>query len=219
MRRWLVLLLMLVPLVAHAGTQDIREYVLFNGSNTSAAVDTVEQESRWFPVYGASRVVIRIWSANTSAWTAADSTFADSITTWKVLLSDSTGNILTSLGGQTIPGARDSLMLDMLVAADNPDTTRIGLGCKPVPFQRAIAAAKTGSGILSTIYPIGAEFIAGSLANATPDASGVFMKQYMKIRWQPLRRMTEGGRLSTTGKRTVGIRGLRMRAYVIYGNK
>lgn len=212
------LLMLAWPAAPFAGSQDIREYVLFNGSNTSAAIDTVEQQSPWFAVKGASRVIIRLWSANTSAWTAADSTYADSVTTWKVLVSDSTGFTVTSLAGQTIPSMGDSLMFDMSVTADNPDTSRVGIGCKPLPINKAIAAAKTGSGITSTIYPVGAAFIGGTLVHS-PDAEGVFAKQYMRVRWQPLRRMTEGGRLSTAGKRTVGIRGLRMKAMVYYPNR
>jgi len=212
-------LLVLIAWPSHAGNSEVREYTLFNGSNTSAAVDTLEQASPWFAVKGASRVIVRLWSANTSAWTAADSIYADSVTTWKVLLSDSVCCYVTSVTGQTVPSMGDSLQFDMAVAADNADTSRVGIGCKPLPINKAIAAAKTGSGITSTIFPLGASFIAGTIINATPDAQSTFAKQYMRIRWQPLRRMTEGGRLSTTGKRTVGIRGLKMKAYVYYPNK
>jgi hypothetical protein len=215
--RWLVGVALALALASpsYAGNPDVREIILFNGSNTSAAVDTLEQASPWFQVQGAVRVDVRIWSANTSAWTAADSIYADSITTWKVALSDSICCTSVDYYGQTIASAADSLMFDMaIVAANNPDTALAGIACKPLPINKPIAAAKSGSGIISTIYPVTPSWIASN--NIFVNQVGIFPKRFMRIRWQPLRRMTEGGRLSTAGIRTRGIRGLKMRAYVYY---
>lgn len=217
MKKWLVLSLMLLSAPAWAGNPDIREVILYNGSNTSAAVDTVEQASPWFQVQGAVRVDIRIWSANTSAWTAADSVYADSITTWKIAFSDSICCTSVDYYGRTVASAADSVMFNMAIAAaNNPDTALVGVACLPLPINKPIAAAKSGSGIISTIYPVTPSWIASN--NIFVNQAGIFPKRFMRIRWQPLRRMTEGGRLSTAGIRTQGIRGLRMRAYIYYGN-
>jgi len=164
-------------------------------------------------VRGASRVVIRLWSANTSAWTGADSIYADSVTTFKALFSDSMGLTVTSPTNQTIPSAADSVMVDLAVT--NPDTATTSIAASRLPINKPLAAAKNGSGWITTVYP--ALSVAG-LAGAT-DFPSVFGKQYMRIRVTPARRQTEGGRLSTSGKKTVGIRGLRGRAYVYYPNK
>jgi hypothetical protein len=198
------------PVSSIAGNEWNRELVIFGGGNTSAAVDTAELASPWFPVRGASRVVVRLWSANTSAWTAGDSTYSDSLTTFKVLLSDSLCCQVTDLNGVRSASAADSFQVDLAVT--NPDTSTVGIGAKPLPISRPLAAAKSGSGVISVIYPT-----APSLG--APDYTGVFGKQYMRIRTQALRRKTEGGRLSTSGKQTVGIRGLRGRVYVYYRNK
>jgi len=203
---------------AQAGNLELRPIVLHNGSNTSAAIDTAEQQTPWFSVRGSTQVLLRMWSANTSAWTGADSTFADSLTTFKVLLSDSLCCTVTGPTGQTLLSAADSVMFDMSVATSNPDTS-VGSSvmAQPLPINKAISAAKTGSGFIVRIYP-SSMLRVGTVA-VNPDGIAVFPKQYMRIRWQPLRRMTEGGRLSTTGKRTVGIRGFKMVAYPLYENK
>lgn len=207
--------MLLLATTVFGGDPDYREVILFNGSNTSAAVDTVEQASPWFYVLGASRVDIRIWSANTSAWTAADSVYADSIITWKILFSDSISNTSPGFyGTRQEPAAADSIMIDAAVTI--PDTASVGVGCKPLPINKPIAAAKTGSGIISTIYPVKPPMTTAVSQVIPQDEAGVFPKQWMRIRWQPLRRMTEGGRLSTAGIRTQGIRGLKMRARIFY---
>ena len=218
MNRWLrtlfatlmLLDLLVTPAITWARDALLHEVILFNGENTSAAVDTVEQASPWFEVKGASRVDIRIWSGNTSAWTAADSIYSDSLTTFKVLLSDS---ICCTVNGR--PSMGDSVMFDMAIAAQNPDTAGFGIVALRLPINKAIAPAKTGSGRVTSIFPD------PSLPDlpAAADAQAVFIKKWMRIRWQPLRRNTEGGRLSTEGKRTAGIRGLKMRGYTYYPNK
>lgn len=228
MRWWAVVAALFVAAPALSG-QYVNEYVLFNGSNTSAAVDTLELASPWFPVQHASRIVIRLWSANTSAWTAADSTFADSLTTFRVAYSDSLGGLVNDLGAPVRGAATpklaaiggDSVQVDYAVGSNNPDTSAAGPGtmtaAKPLPINRALAGTKNGSGIIAVITPV---IVASSVSTQiVPDYSGYFYKKWARIRVTPLRRMTEGGRLSTQGIRTVGVRGLRGRAYVYYGNK
>jgi hypothetical protein len=212
-------LLVLVALpTAHAGNLELRPIILHNGSNTSAAIDTVEQQTPWFSVRGATQVLVRMWSANTSAWTAADSIYTDSLTTFKVLLSDSLCCTVTGPTGQTILSAADSVMFDMSVAASSPDTSSgAGVMAQPLPINKPLAAAKNGSGIVCRIYPAAMLRIGAAFVN--PDGIAIFPKQFMRIRWQPNRRNTEGGRLSTTGKRTEGIRGFKMVAYPLYENK
>lgn len=213
------LLVLMVPIGGlRAGNQEMREVVLYGGGNTSAAVDTLELPSPWFSVRGASRVVIRLWSANTSAWTAADSIYADSVVTFKALFSDSVGLIVTSPTGQTIQSAADSVMVDFTVT--NPDTATTSTEASRLPINKPLAAAKNGSGWITTILPVlSVAAVADTAIAAVADFPGVFGKSFMRIRVTPLRRMTEGGRLSTAGKRTVGIRGLRGRAYIYFPNR
>lgn len=212
---------------ARSGAMDVREYVLFNGSNTSAAVDTLELASPWFPIQHASRIVVRLWSANTSAWTSADSTFTDSITTFRVAYSDSAFGRVVNLGptgggtGQSAPVGGDSTQVDYAIGTSNPDTSAAGPGtmtaAKPLPINRPLAGTKNGSGLITVITPV---IVASSVSTQiVPDYSGYFYKKMARIRVTPLRRLTEGGRLSTAGIRTAGIRGLRGRVLVYYGNK
>jgi hypothetical protein len=183
---------------------------IFNGS----AADTSEQQSSWFWVRGAVRVDLRVWSANTSDWTGADSVYSDSIATWKIALSDSICCIGTDYRGKYVASAADSMMFDMTLTASNPETSFVGFGCDPLPIKKPISAAKTGSGFISTVYPVKPAWIASK--DIAVNQRGVFTKQYMRIRWQPFNRMTEGGRLSTEGIRTQGIRGLRILATIYY---
>lgn len=213
----LMVMFVIGPRAARSGSRRVEHVFLFNGSNTSAAVDTAEQPSPWFYVRGASRVIIRVWSANTSAWTSTDSIYSDSLTTWKVLLSDSICCTVTDTRGKTIGSAADSLMIDMSTALSNPDTASVGIGAFPLPINKPLASAKSGSGRTVTIYPVGAAPFSASFTSVTPPL-GVFGKGWMRIRTQASRRNTEGGRLSTSGKRTVGINGLRMIADVYYDN-
>lgn len=211
---FVAVLLSLLALPALAGNESIKEYVLFGGSNVSASADTSEMASPWFNVKGASRVEIRFWSANTSAWTAADSTFSDSLATFKVLLSDSICCNVVGPSGIAASSAADSIIYDFAVT--NPDTAKgVGIGAKPLPINRPLAPAKSGSGFVTVIYPV----ISTALAANAPDFGGIIAKDYMRIRTEAVRRMTEGGRLSTAGIRTVGIRKLRGRALVYFKNK
>lgn len=199
-----------------ASNAGMKEFVLFGGSNTSAAVDTAELATPWIPIRGATRVILRFWSANTAAWTSTDSTFVDSLTTFKLLFSDSMCCYVTRPDGFVGTSAADSIQFD-LATSSSFDSTTFGVIARPLPINRPLAASKSGSGFITVIAPV--QPLAGATASPVyPDPSGVFGKQFMRIRTQALRRMTEGGRLSTAGKRTVGINKLRGRAYVYYDN-
>ncbi len=204
---------------AQAGNLNMPEIILHNGSNTSAAVDTVEQQTPWFKVGGATQVIVRMWSASTSAWTGADSIYTDSLTTFKVLLSDSMCCTVTGPTGQTLLSAADSVMFDMSVVASNPDSTSgASVMCQPLPINKPLAAAKTGSGLIARIYPNSMMRVGVAIVN--PDGIAKFPKQYMRIRWQPNRRRTiSGGSEATVPNRVVGIRGFKMRATPVYENR
>lgn len=184
---------------AHAGGRVIREYVLFGGSNT----DSTEQASAWIPVFGASKIYIRTWSGK-AAWSAttdADSTFSDSITTFKAVFTDSTP--------VNYRAAAETLLVNSIF----PDTSGALVIFGNRPINKELRGPSNGSGIIAMIVPT----LAPAAAN-TADVSGIIAKHYMRIRVTPLRRSTQGGTSSTTGKRVNGLRLFRMRAYVVYDN-
>ena len=57
---------LLIAASVAAGNLEVKPYVLFGGSNTSAAVDTVEQVSPWIPIRGAQRIILRTWTVKSA---------------------------------------------------------------------------------------------------------------------------------------------------------
>ena len=211
---------LVVAIPGFGGTQNPMHFVLFAGGNP----DSTEQPSIWIPVYGASRVVIKTWSEHV-AWAAdnADSTRSDSLTTFDVLLSDSVlfiardslGTTVTSRSG--IPRVSGShgepypMCADSIVVAAG-DSAKSGVVVGSRPINKELRAPSNGTGLVTVIGPV----VAGA---ATADPNGMIAKSYLRIRCTPLRRMTVSGFSSTQGKRVNGLKGLRMHAYVYYGNK
>lgn len=187
-----------------AGQQEIKDYALFGGSNT----DTTELSSNWVPIRGARFVIIKTWSTHV-AFTAlnADSSFSDSLTTFKVLFSDS---ILTAW--PSLPFGADSIVLDPTVAATATDSVFKGVGVfGPLPINKQLRAPFNASGIVTKVYPITAGLL-------TIDQGGVLEPAYMRVKVTPLRRATAPTQTATVPHRIEGLKGFRMRALVVYEN-
>lgn len=209
MSRLLLLLLMLVPLIAEAGNLEIRTYTLFGGSNT----DSLEQRSAWIPVFGANRVIIRTYTTH-AAFSASgvDSAFSDSVTTFRMLFSDSISTFVNSR-----PVAADSFLVDPAVG--NADSTTVGMFARSLPINKPLRAPSNGSGLITWVMPAVIAGIPGSATSVTVYGENNIPKQFMRITVTPLRRNTVSGNTSTQGIRVNGLKGLKMIAYVVYINK
>ena len=200
MRAWKLAVLGL--LVASTAFADVfvREEVLFGGSDT----DTLEQVSPWIYVRGANRVEIQTWSAKAAFHlsTDADSTFSDSIAVFKVAFSDS----IVSMTPRYV--AADSVVLTTATVTTS-DTSSKMVGVANPPLQEQLRGPANGSGIYTTVYAT----IPGSVGVY---GDGGIRPKYMRVLVTPLRRSTVGGFLMTGGKRVVGLKGLRMKANVVW---
>lgn len=190
-----MVLLMLVPLISYGGRQNIRRFYLYG-----ATTDTTQQVTRWFPVRGAAKVLIRT-SSNTSLFSTTDSVYCDSIGVFQVLTSDSVSFIA---GNFTY--AADSVVITS--AGATTDSIK-GIGMNYLPVLKVLYAGATGSGRYTQIYPL----------STNSSIEQTFAAQWMRIKFTPNTRLTFGGLASTQGIRTQGIRGLRMDALVIYDNE
>ena len=189
--------------VGMAGSQDLHPYTLFGGSN----VDSTEKISVWIPVRGASRIIIRTWSAKAAfhASTDADSTFSDSIAVFKVAFTDSLRNSNPAIAG-------DSTVITTATVS-NVDTTSKMVAVMHPPLQEALRGPGNGSGIMTWVMPV-------TPGLATADNNGIITTQYMRVLITPLRRMTAGTSSAVSaGKRVNGLKGLRMIAYVYRVNQ
>jgi len=199
-----LLLLSIHPRPVKAGKPEIQTYALFGGSD----VDSLEQPSAWFPVYGARRIIIKTHSDHTAfSGTEADTTLSDSIATWKTLFSDSMCCLVVGIDGRTRTSAADSLV----ITGTATDTTK-NAGVYGVAVNKILRSPANGSGVMTVIYPVKRN----SDGVAVPDDDGVITSEFCRIRVTPLRRNTITGGQSTAGKRVNGLAGLRMRAYVVY---
>jgi hypothetical protein len=197
---------------AGSGERVIKEFTLFGGSN----VDSTEQASNWIPIWGASRVVIKTWTTMTAFDKAgADSLFADSLAGFKVLLSDS----LIGVNADNFPVCADSVVLPVTVVGD---TARFMAGAVPMPINKVLRAPANGSGLITVVFPTrpGGTAEPGRIG----EDNALMMKRYMRIRCTPLRRSTALTSEQSTcngiasGCRVNGLKGFRMKAYVIYHN-
>lgn len=212
----------LAALPAIAGNQDIHPYDLFPGGNT----DSTEQASRWITVRGAAKVYIRIWTTH-AAFTGTgsgdvDSTFADSLVGFRLLLSDSVSFLgRDSLGTLVTARSTMSNVGAFPVCADSFEVPITGIGDTlvksvrywPAPVNRALRAPATGSGFYTVVTP-------ARIAQGSPsDPDAIIPAQYLRVRCTPLRRLTAQMSQSTTGARVNGLKGFKMTAYVVYDNK
>ena len=220
MRKLLAVVAMLaLPAMVQAQADESRRFILFNGANT----DTNEQASPWINVRGARRILIRTWSTHAAftmvgadtcnggfllAATDVDSIYTDSLSTFRAIFSDSLESTISDFNGSASPLARDSIVVDIAVATS--DTSKVGIKGYPHPITKALRGPTNGWGIVTTIYPVAATL-------GAPDYSGHIPKGYMRIRVTPTTRLTVCGGQSTAGKRTAGLKGLNMVAYVYYG--
>jgi hypothetical protein len=207
MKRWIALLVaagLIAAGSAHAGNLEVQKVTLFGGSDT----DSTEQVSNWFPVRGAKRVIIRLWSGKAAfhASTDADSTFSDSIAVFKVGFTDSIGHAVS-----TGPAAGDSVVITTATVA-NIDTTTKMIGVWHPPLQEALRGPANGSGLITWVLPV-------TPGLATADNDGFIAPLYMRVYLTPLRRMTVTGGQSTAGKRVNGLKKLRGQALVIFDTK
>ena len=201
------LLLVFLAQVVSAGNLDVRKYVLFGGSDT----DSLEQQSIVIPVRGAQRVILRTWSTHLAFGGNADSAKADSFQAFKVAFSDSVTGFETGPNGQSYPVAADSVVITT-TALSTVDTTSKMVAVIHPPLQEALRAPGNGSGIMTWVVPTTPGLV-------TADNNGFIAPQYMWVLVTPLRRNTANGTTSTQGLRVNGLRGLRMEALVIHGNK
>lgn len=204
MKRWIARLMLLVaalPLLG-AGQEETRTFVLFGGSD----VDSTEQVSPWIPVRGANRILIRTWSGKAAFHDEEDpdSTFSDSIQTFRVAFTDSVKSTNPLVGADSV--VVNAVSLTVL------DTTSKMVAVHSPPLQEALRGPGNGSGIYTQVTPT----IPGGVGVY---GDGSIAPQYMRVLITPLRRNTVTGGQSTEGKRVNGLKGLRMQALVIYKNK
>ena len=209
-------------------------FMLYDGSAlwSAAADSTAAKSSHWFPVRGASRVVIRLLSAGAGAHTGADSQFVDSLAVVSYLFSDtvsfiardSAGTVVTASSlipttsdhGPAYPICGDSVMVTATATnATVGDSAykMVAIGWPPV--LKRLRSASSGGGV----YTIVAAAIPPGAAAPSIYGDGTIMPQYMKLRVTPAIRMTTAGFSSTAGIRTKGVRGLRGWATVYYRDK
>ena len=212
---------------AMSGSTIIQEIELFNVTATAAATDTAEFASRWFNVQGANRVLFRAFSSTAAfSLTSADSDYVDSVQTFSVLFSDSVlfmavdslGTIVTArstiprtagVHGEPFPMCADSVMLTNAAKFDTL-LKQVGLNISLV--NRPLRAPGNGSGTFAMSTPLVPTAF-------TAYGDGGFGPKYMRVRWVALRRNTPNGGQSTTGERAIGLKSMRMWAYVIHTNK
>lgn len=208
-RQWTAALVMLVLAglagtdAAMSGNQEMKKYLMIAGDT-----DSTEQATRWIPIRGAARVILRTWSTHAGFGSNADSTKVDSIAGWRVLFSDSICCYVTGPEGGTIASAADSIVN----AAAAADTANYGIGIYELPVNKPLRGAVNGSGIMTFVAPIqpGSLLAPGGL---------VLGKDFMRIRFTPRRRSTGATSEATVPNRTNGLRGIRMIAYVVYDSR
>lgn len=199
-------LLLVLALPAFAGDLSIARWVLFSGSNTSAAVDTVEQASQWFPIQGATRIFFRTWTAKAafSATTDADSNFADTISSFRVAFTDSVSSTNPLIAGDSVVIASTN--------ATQIDTLTAEAMVIHSPINEPLRGPANGSGVITWLMPV-------TPGLATADNNGYLAKRYARVFYTPLTRKTVSGALSTSPNRTRGLKGLRMDGYVVRANR
>lgn len=201
---------------ANAGGPRMERYQLFYGGDT----DSTERWSRLIPVQGATMVVIRLWSTHLAfsagASPTADSSFSDSVVTFKIGMSD-TVRVVSGVSQAVRYGSLapvDSVEVDWATLSAAPaftDTSQINAYCRPLPINRLLRL----NGFKSYIMPS----LSYTYDSAVGGGQG-FGHRYMYIKCTPLRRLKDtsqpcSGACNPTG-RVNGLRGFRGEAIVIY---
>jgi hypothetical protein len=198
-----------LPWLSWAGSMSTQDFLMFAGD-----CDSTTQLTAWIPVKNATRVRIRTWSTHLAAGVNADTTKVDSIVSFVVQFSDSISAYVTGPSGNTIAVGADSIALTDGDAVG--DTAKVMIAVEAAPISKELRAPSNGSGLVTLIYPV-APGAFTTVMNADPD--GVIGKALMRVRFTPKRRNTVSGQVMTQGKRTDGLRGIKMVATVIYSNK
>ena len=100
----------------------------------------------------------------------------------------------------------------MLTNAAKFDTLLKQVGLNISLVNRPLRAPGNGSGTFAMSTPLVPTAF-------TAYGDGGFGPKYMRVRWVALRRNTPNGGQSTTGERAIGLKSMRMWAYVIHTNK
>lgn len=236
--RWLWVfgaLVLFFAMPARAGLEYSQTYVLFGGENKA---DSSERRSRTIPIRGANRIVIRLWSANTAAYTGADSIYTDSLSVVKYLFSDSVSTIvrdslgtLVTLGPYTsatdvasaFPLTADSVAITPTATNTSvADTANKMVVVHWSPLLKKLRPAVNGSGVYTLVDA------ALPLVGTSVYGDGTLMPQYFWMRATPVTRFGFAGTGSDVGNvmtnapasmRTRGINGLRGTATVYYRDR
>lgn len=215
------LLFVLAASATFGGSLEQKTYLLWAGN-----ADSTDHASHWFPVKGATKVIIRMFSQK-AAWhisTDVDSAFTDSLATFAVLLSDSVSFIARDSAGTVVransnfPASSDygepyPICADSF-SVSGTDTTTKHINIVPGPVNKVLRAPVNGSGLFIIVQP---RFLPGATTVAEP--AGFIYSEYMRIRWTPVRRFTSATGLATAPNRVNGLKGFKMTATVIYENK
>lgn len=217
-RKWrpLAALFGLVVLAFVSMSADMEErktYQVFFGATPN---DTTEKASKWVPIEGAHRIIIRARSTHSGTYTAGDSIYTDSLSTFNLLFSDSVqfiavdslGTIVTArstiprtigVHGEPYPMCADSLM----IAVPGADTTKKFVAADGIRLH----ILRGGTyGFVVPVLPFTVQTVFGD---------GSIESKYMRIRATPATRVTPSGAVSTSPNRTQGVKGLTVDVIVI----
>jgi hypothetical protein len=189
--------------LAYSASPDIRPFLMIAGDT-----DSTEQVTRWIPIKGAARIVLRSWTQHIGFGANADTTKVDSIAGMRLLFSDSICCNVPGPERERVLSAADSFV----VVPATGDTTTKGMAAAEWPINKVLRGAATGSGILTYVYPVQPFTLL-----AAPDQ--YCGPGYMRVRFTPLRRSTGATVSATVPNRTNGLRGFKMMADVIYVNQ
>ena len=209
MHRWRLLAVLgalaLFALPVHAGNFWYKDFVLFGGTT-----DSTEQVSPWIPVKDADRVIIRTYSGMGSSAGTSDSTFSDSIATFKVAFSDSVSGYAGGSGNYPI--AIDSVVVNV-VSVNVADSSSKLVAIWHPPLQERLTHTVNGGGTYTLVLPM--------LPNAPASVygDGGINPGWMRVLATPGRRFCMGGDTRTVPCRVNGIKLLKMTARVVYRNR
>jgi hypothetical protein len=197
---------MILAVDALAGSERMRSFVILNGVN---GTDSSEVATQWIETRGATRVIFKLSTAHTAPGSCdADSAFTDSITAWRLVLSDSSIG-RNSLGFQV--GADSVQRADVGV-----DSTKLVQVFLPKITNVPLRGAGTGHGRNIIVFALPEAVVGGG------QTTGVIAVDYMRLRLTPFTRMkcsssTVNGDAPVSA-RTTGLRGLKVVAFVYYPN-
>ena|ERR1043166_1943890 len=164
------------------------------------ADDTVSHTTLRIPCFGASQVRFMVGTTATQAWTTVDSAYVDSFSVFKVQVSDDS-TTWKDMAISSTSGVRGIYWFGDQVqgAGQSMGTTIVG----------------TNNSGYHTFNVVGDVSSANNVINTVPAA---ILNKYMRIQYTPFTRNTLAGALSTQGKRTQGVKGLKIIARICYDN-